>query len=185
MAGIAFTPDGTLYGITGDQDGDAIPTIYTINKTNGFPTEFLPLVDTGDGETLGASPISGLLFRMNGRPVDMQTFESINPANMNVSQIPLLGPDQIQETTALTFLSFNTLLAADRQTRLYTLGTNGVVNQIGELDHISKGLAFDCAIPDPGLLSQVPTLSEWGLIAMAGILGLAGFMVLRRRQATS
>jgi len=31
----------------------------------------------------------------------------------------------------------------------------------------------------------IPTLSEWGLIAMAGILGIAGFMVIRRRKATA
>ena len=29
---------------------------------------------------------------------------------------------------------------------------------------------------------NVPSLSEWGLIAMAGVLGLAGFIVVRRRQ---
>jgi len=34
--------------------------------------------------------------------------------------------------------------------------------------------------PDP-----VPTLTEWGLIAMAGVLGLAGFMVIRRRKAAA
>ncbi len=31
----------------------------------------------------------------------------------------------------------------------------------------------------------IPTLSEWGLIAMAGILGIIGFMVLRRRKVTA
>lgn len=31
---------------------------------------------------------------------------------------------------------------------------------------------------------SVPTLSEWGLIATAGILGVIGFMVIRRRKAT-
>ncbi len=30
--------------------------------------------------------------------------------------------------------------------------------------------------------SNIPTLSEWGLIAMAGILGIAGFMVVMRRR---
>ena len=29
---------------------------------------------------------------------------------------------------------------------------------------------------------SVPTLSEWGLIAMAGVLGIVGFMVMRRRM---
>ena len=37
---------------------------------------------------------------------------------------------------------------------------------------------------DPSI-RNVPTLSEWGLIAMAGILGLVGFMVIRRRQAVA
>ena len=32
---------------------------------------------------------------------------------------------------------------------------------------------------------NIPTLSEWGLIAMAGLLGIIGFMVLRRRKVTA
>lgn len=36
-----------------------------------------------------------------------------------------------------------------------------------------------------GFESSVPTLSEWGLIAMAGVLGLVGFMVVRRRAITA
>jgi len=36
-----------------------------------------------------------------------------------------------------------------------------------------------------GEAAQIPTLSEWGLIAMAGILGIVGFMVMRRRKATA
>lgn len=32
---------------------------------------------------------------------------------------------------------------------------------------------------------DVPTLSEWGLIAMAGVLGVVGFMVMRRKRATA
>ena len=31
----------------------------------------------------------------------------------------------------------------------------------------------------------IPTLSEWGLIAMAGILGIVGFMVIRRKKVTA
>ena len=33
--------------------------------------------------------------------------------------------------------------------------------------------------------AQIPTLSEWGLIAMASILGIIGFMVMRRRKVTA
>jgi IPTL-CTERM motif len=31
-------------------------------------------------------------------------------------------------------------------------------------------------------VTPIPTLSEWGLIAMAGVLGIIGFMVIRRRK---
>jgi|GEM_PF-1804458 len=34
-------------------------------------------------------------------------------------------------------------------------------------------------------VSNVPTLSEWGLIAMAGVLGVVGFMVMRRKRVTA
>ena len=37
----------------------------------------------------------------------------------------------------------------------------------------------------PMPIVEVPTLSEWGLIAMAGILGIVGYMVIRRRKATA
>jgi len=37
----------------------------------------------------------------------------------------------------------------------------------------------------PMPIVEVPTLSEWGLIAMAGILGIVAFMVIRRRKATA
>jgi len=33
--------------------------------------------------------------------------------------------------------------------------------------------------------SPIPTISEWGMIAMAGILGIIGFMVIRRKKITA
>ena len=33
--------------------------------------------------------------------------------------------------------------------------------------------------------SNIPTLSEWGLMAMAGVLGIAGYVIIRRRKATA
>jgi len=35
------------------------------------------------------------------------------------------------------------------------------------------------------IVRNIPTLSEWGLIAMAGVLGIVGFMVIRRRKVTA
>ena len=51
----------------------------------------------------------------------------------------------------------------------------GVCTRLGE-----RGECVE-TLPD----IEVPTLSEWGLIAMAGILGIVGFMVIRRRKVTA
>jgi hypothetical protein len=32
------------------------------------------------------------------------------------------------------------------------------------------------------IINPIPTLSEWGLIAMAGLMGIVGFIVMRRRK---
>ncbi|MEX0998965.1 MAG: IPTL-CTERM sorting domain-containing protein [Thermodesulfobacteriota bacterium] len=39
-------------------------------------------------------------------------------------------------------------------------------------------------ITPPPSSSAIPTLSEWGLIAMASILGIVGFMFIRRKKVT-
>ena len=35
------------------------------------------------------------------------------------------------------------------------------------------------------VVSNIPTLSEWGLVAAAGVLGIAGFIAIRRRKAAA
>jgi len=49
-------------------------------------------------------------------------------------------------------------------------------------EQLEECVNWDFPPPPP---AQVPTLSEWGLIAMAGILGIVGFMVIRRRKVTA
>ena len=41
------------------------------------------------------------------------------------------------------------------------------------------------AIETPETATQIPTLSEWGLVAMAGRLGTIGFMVIRRGKVAA
>jgi hypothetical protein len=52
------------------------------------------------------------------------------------------------------------------------------VDNLGEFNFAVDNITCD---GDP-IAAQVPTLSEWGLIAMAGILGIAGLMVVRRKK---
>lgn len=43
-------------------------------------------------------------------------------------------------------------------------------------------IVYMAELPPP---APIPTLSEWGLITMAGILGIIGFMVIRRRKVSA
>lgn len=48
--------------------------------------------------------------------------------------------------------------------------------------------AVSCTVEDligDDEVTSVPTLSEWGMIAMACILGIVGFMVIKRRRVTA
>jgi len=49
----------------------------------------------------------------------------------------------------------------------------------------SNGGSDTCTFVNVRAVTAVPTLSEWGLIAMAGILGIVGFMLIRRRKVTA
>ena len=42
-----------------------------------------------------------------------------------------------------------------------------------------------CTFTNSQVITNVPTLSEWGLIAMAGILGIVGYLVMRRKRVTA
>lgn len=48
----------------------------------------------------------------------------------------------------------------------------------------SSGAIFNSGafeVEEEFIISNVPTLSQWGMIAMAGVLGIIGFMVMRRK----
>jgi len=72
--------------------------------------------------------------------------------------------------------------ASEKSSKLIILDTgNGNTTIVGDLPDCTDGLVFRI-IP-----RNVPTLSEWGLIAMAGVLGIVGLLVLalRRRKVTA
>ena len=48
-----------------------------------------------------------------------------------------------------------------------------------------RAVAITPIMGTPIIRAPIPTLSEWGLIAMASILGIVGFMVLRRRKVAA
>ncbi len=173
FSSIAFDSSGTLYGVTGN-GGSNPETLFTINKNTGVPTFFQTLGNGGDGEVIAFNPVDGLMYHNSG-----DVFESINLSTGVIT--PIL--DDYGERTAMVHQSGNVFLVANFAA-FESITTTGVQQNIGDFDIDMKGLAFDCGIPT-GLARPIPTLSEWGLIAMAGVLGLVGFFAIRRRKVTA
>jgi len=61
----------------------------------------------------------------------------------------------------------------------FNAATNGVF-----ITCLGKGTESTCTFRNIKPRS-IPTLSEWGLITMAGILGIVSFLVIRRRKAAA
>ena len=180
FAGLAFNSSGTLFAVTGDKKnspGGALPpeTPFTLNTSNGAPTQVPGLVlgRGNDGEAIGFNPNDGLIYHASGNdtggegcPSDpmvcVEIFESVNPNNLAVTNIPLSGAyvastDVYSEVAALTHLSGNTLLLTDIDQNLYTITTSGVLTLLGGMDHVSKGLAFVNAPPTSLVAAVLPS----------------------------
>ena len=103
-----------------------------------------------------------------------QTFENIQ-LKINV------GDDQ--DARCDTTLSVRTTVPFSSCSTLETISnTDGILTCQVESCRICKPTTLDSDCPS---LRSVPTLSEWGLIVMASVLGIVGFMILRRRRAAA
>jgi hypothetical protein len=186
FAAIAFTADGTLFGVSGD--GGIVPeALYTINPANG-QTTFQTILGAGsDGETLAFNPDDGLLYHASGsgnqNNNNGESFETINPTNLAVTTVTLSG-DDYHELTALTYWN-GALLGGDLGNSetdmpdLYQISTAGVVTFIGDMDHVSKGLASVTPAPP----NHVPTLSLPAMALLVAALLVIGAVRMRATSA--
>jgi len=64
---------------------------------------------------------------------------------------------------------------------------NQLIGACDEGEGIAWFIDTDCSeVPQCAPINNpIPTLSEWGLIAIAVVLGIVGFMVMRRRKLTA
>lgn len=188
FATIAFADDGTLYGLTGDGGGTP-ETLFRIDANSGNSTLIAPLGNGDDGEVIAFNPVDGLMYHGsgNGSPYNDpsgQIFEalSIAPGMIQISPRTIQGPPVLDDTfneQSSMVQSGNIFLTGTIDEIFFSITSDGFVSELGDMDHVSKGLAFNCGVPP----STVPTLSEWGLITTVIALGLVSFFVLRRRSA--
>ena len=166
---IAFDSDADING--GNPDGNS--EIYLFDTTTGIITQ---ITDETAGGSFNPS------INADGTRIAFSSNADITGGNPEGNFELFLFDTTTGITTQITFEtagdsrgpSINadgTRIAFDSDANI-----NGG-NPDGNLE-IYLAVCFD--VPRP-----IPTLSEWGLIAMAGILGIVGFMVIRRRKAAA
>lgn len=154
FSGLAFSPDGTLVGITGNR-GATPNTLFRISIVDANATAICQLPGApqlfGQGQAIAINP-AGVLFEASGNPNQggIQTFGSIadlTPTDplveCNRTDIPLSG-DAFVQPGGMTFggsFLFVDLLNSQGG-RLFRLTESGEATLLGNLDHVSKGLAF-------------------------------------------
>jgi outer membrane protein assembly factor BamB len=149
-----------LYGVTGDGSNnvDSPPpnaeSLFTLSTADASATFVTALGNGDDGEVIAFNPNDGQIYHLSGRGdvipdlnVDV-IFEKINPTTLVVTPILYTGfrgndPLFAEEAIAITFkASTGNFLVADLNRFFYSLTPTGIVTELGELDHVSKGLAF-------------------------------------------
>jgi len=188
-ANAGFSNDGLLYVYSGGHAGD-FNRFYAVNVDTVSVVETIdiagPYFFTSD---IAFNPIDGLFYGVSQFHPDAQvppamllaidvvagTFEIIGPTNL--SEDAVFG-SMYADASGRVYGSDRIGLAIFYQFDIET----GNATALGETVGVSPIDGFFCQTnPGPFPPRNVPTLSEWGLIAMAGILGIVGFMVMRRR----
>ncbi|TDI98843.1 MAG: IPTL-CTERM sorting domain-containing protein [Candidatus Dadabacteria bacterium] len=178
----------------GTNENEVIPSTFQIllyqdgrivHNYNGMIVGGDFLTDLDDGIVTGVTPSDLPFF-----PGDPPTIPS-DPGPVDLNQGPFdFGP------TVYERWCFN--VADSCGVGGDDTGLPGPINTAFDLDFwsicftpnedgfsINSGFQGQVGNCDEFVFPTIPTLSEWGLIAMAGILGLVGFMVLRRRKITA
>ena len=176
--GIALNPLGTLlyYG-----DGD---TVIEYNTVTGVPTgrEYADCVMyngaiSPDGSRLycvegdqgaGGDDLFIYDIAVPGGPIDVVDLMDSTARGVAVSK-----------DGARAFVPLNDVL------KVVDTVTFNLMPDIDLTCEDARDIVIVQEIPPPPIVTEVPTLSQWGLIAMVGILGIVGFMVMRRRKVSA
>ena len=95
----------------------------------------------------------------------------------------ILEPDDVSVTNQEPFENYSALIVGDNKTcGINADGATALVQIINdqEFELCRQRIVAGCGLTT---IRPIPTLSEWGLIAMAGVLGLIGFLAIRRKAA--
>lgn len=165
---IAFKPDGTLYGIVGTGGSDN-GGLYSIDINDGTTTLQENLNDDSDGEALTYNPVQGVFYQS-----DDQDLYTVDPVTFSAT---LLANTSNDEVTGIHFdPESSNMFLVDLEDNLYQMASDGALTLIGPMDHQSKGVV----VAAPAVVYQVPSLSIFGLMALA-----LGLVLLVRKESNA
>jgi hypothetical protein len=184
--GAVITPDGNyiLFGSNGNIAGmnaDDTTDLFLANVTNPGAPVFYQITDSNlfTASTGVINSAASRIAFITDNPQFTNGIEQIlsadvtDPNNPKFVQLTSFGPeaelDDLSSPYMFTFIAFES-------------DSDLVGENPDESDEIFIVISEDCGFD---LSATIPTLSEWGLIAMAGILGIVGLVVVRRRKAAA
>lgn len=207
--------DGSGKALVADGDGGpGNGALFSVELETGFRTVISNFSDPTQGQT-GSNPygvaldssgnalvtdedggggLNGILFLVDLTPGPSLGDRTVISNFQNPSQGPIGG-----ETEGVALYIDGNALVTDVTSGTDNAGNLFLVNLTAGPGLGDRTVLSDFGDPlqgpigtDPGfialrapVISAIPTLSEWGLIATAAALGLAGLYAVRRRRATS
>jgi hypothetical protein len=165
FSSLAFRPNGTLIGVTGDGSAASPETLFDISTTNASTTLLTALGNGGDGETIAMHP-NGLLYHSSGNNTAL--FESVNLTSFVVTPI---GSATGEMFAMGYFPDTNQFLGSDINSSLFSINiATGARTPIGTINspNDNRGLAYvasPISAPEPGSLALL-SLSGVGLVAL-------------------
>ncbi len=91
IAGMTFTDNGVLYGVSGEGSGSP-ENLYTIDTDDATLRFVMPLGNGTDGESIAFNPDDGFMYHMSGRGAGF-VFERINLSTGAITGIGISGDD--------------------------------------------------------------------------------------------
>jgi hypothetical protein len=177
FSAITFASDGTLYAVSGDGAGTP-ESLFILSTVDGTPTLVRELGAGSDGETLAFNPDDGLLYHASGigtpNHPNGEQFETIDPATLVITNVPLSGFDYEELTTLAYsdggFFAGDLGNAAFDMPRFFRITTSGEVTFLGNMDHVTRGLVrvSESFPPIPALTNPMIGILVMALMVVGG-----------------
>lgn len=152
FAGLTFSNNGVLYGITGDGANISPSTLYTINTSTAASTLVADLsATTTDGEAIAFNTTDGLIYRFTGE----DTLQSVNPTTTATVNYAFTNTVDNYGHALIYNSSTNDFVMAAGDT-IYTVSTSGALS-----DKVYSALGSDFQIkglvvaPTPASVSTI------------------------------